>query len=147
MLASKPEASDQQIQAEEKGEEVTGSDELPFPEFDHWTYPVGYKPASLETAEDWDSRSHLLVSLNKELVAKFAAGYKVDSFFKSKYVDEIANPQTVVTPSHFRKDPNGLLFFLDADWKARLCVPQPQVNFVLKWIHDSPFESAHAGAR
>lgn len=69
-----------------------------------------------------------------------------DPFFKSKYVDEVPNPNTVVTPSHFWKDPNGLLYFMDADWNSRLCVPKSEVNYVLNWIHDSPFESAHAGA-
>jgi hypothetical protein len=33
------------------------------------------------------------------------------------------------------------------DWNTRLCVLPSQVNFVLWWIHESLFESAHAGPR
>ncbi|KJA22877.1 hypothetical protein HYPSUDRAFT_138389, partial [Hypholoma sublateritium FD-334 SS-4] len=119
---------------------------LPFPEGDHWTYPVGFEGKTETPVEDWNRKTHLLVSMRDDVVARFQKGYSEDPFFKSKYIDEIPNPNTVVTPSHFWKDPNGLLYFMDADWNSRLCVPKTEVNYVLNWIHDSPFESAHAGA-
>jgi hypothetical protein len=120
---------------------------LPFPTDDHWTYPIDFEGKAMEPEEDWNKKAHLLVSMNDSLIKEFARGYSEDPFLKAKYVDEIVNPHSVVTPSHFRKDPNGLLYFLDADWNARLCVPRSKVNYVLNWIHDSPFESAHSGTR
>jgi hypothetical protein len=98
--------------------------------------------------EDWEKKSHLLISLNADLIKQFVAGYAEDSFFKQKYsLSDISNLNTVLTPSHFQKGQDGLFYFLDADWATRLCVPQSMVNFVLEWIHDSPSESAHAGLK
>ncbi|GJF00591.1 polyprotein [Phanerochaete sordida] len=45
----------------------------------------------------------------------------------------------------FFKDQDGLLFFRDADFQPRLCVPKSLRNEVLRTFHESPFESAHAG--
>lgn len=119
---------------------------LPLQEDDHWTYPVGFKDKLKSPGEDWSRNSHLLVSMSEELLLNFSAGYIEDNFFKSRYADEIPNANLVITPSHFWKDPNGLLYYLDANWSSRLCVPKSMVNYVLRWIHNSPYESAHAGA-
>lgn len=100
----------------------------------------------LETPEiEWEHKSHLLVSMDPKLIVEFVKGYGEDSFFKKRYTDEIPNPNTVITPSHFKKAKDGLLYFLDADWSARLCVPRTMVNYILKWIHESPMEGAHTG--
>jgi hypothetical protein len=37
------------------------------------------------------------------------------------------------------------LYFYNANFVPRLCVPQCLVPFILKEAHDSPFKSAHAG--
>lgn len=139
------EAKDEPSQSISSNEEASVIDDQPFPNNDHWTYPTGVKSSPENVEEDWNSRSHLLISMNPQLVARFVEGYKEDVFLKTRYVDEVPSPDTVITPSRFSKGPDGLLYFIDADWKARLCVPRSHVNFVLKWMHDSPFESAHAG--
>ena len=123
------------------------ADELPFPSEDHWTYPIGVKPSSQEFDDEWLNKPHLLVAMNPSVIAAFAQSYSMDKYFASKYVEDVPNPKSVITPSHFRKSKNGLLYFIDADWSARLCVPESRIHFVLKWIHDSPYESAHAGPR
>ena len=118
--------------------------ELPaaFPEVDQWSYPTD---AQLGGREDWEDRAHLLVSLSPEVIDNFSKGYEEDPFFKQYYVDGIPNPRVALTPSHFRKGSNGLLYFIDARWKTRLCVPHCQVQFVLEWIHEAPHEAAHGG--
>lgn len=40
---------------------------LPFPEGDHWTYPVGVKPPGDDYEDNWSKRSHLLVSMSPEI--------------------------------------------------------------------------------
>ena len=60
-------------------------------------------------------------------------------------MEEAPNPEKVLTPSRFQKGKDGLLYFVDADWKTRLCVPRSKIQFILRWIHESPHESAHAG--
>ncbi|EDR12608.1 uncharacterized protein LACBIDRAFT_311190 [Laccaria bicolor S238N-H82] len=122
-------------------------DELPFPLDDHWTYPIGVKPSSTAFDDEWLNKPHLLVAMKPLLITAFSQGYPQDKYFAPKYIEDIPNPKTILTPSHFRKSKNGLLYFIDADWSARLCIPESKIHFVLKWIHDSPFESTHAGSR
>lgn len=133
--------------SKEEKNKAPADDELPFPKDDHWTYPAGVKRPLGEPEERWDS-SHLLVALNEKTRRKFVAGYLKDTHFAKKYrVKEQSKPDTVLTPSRFQTGSNGLMYFIDVDWQARLCVPESLIGFVLKWIHDSPYESAHAGYR
>lgn len=114
-----------------------------FPEIDRWSYPSDARPEGKE--EDWENRAHLLVALNPEVIKDFVKGYEEDLFFKLYYAEEIPNPHVAITPSHFHKGANGLLYFIDARWETRLCVPRSQVQFVLEWIHKAPHEAAHGG--
>jgi hypothetical protein len=95
----------------------------------------------------WEERTHLLVSINPEVLDKFVEGYKSDPYFRERYVEEMPSADTVLTPSRFQKGANGLLYFLDADWNSHLCVPRSQVPYVLSLLHDTASESAHAGPR
>lgn len=123
-------------------------DELPFPEGGHWTYPATAFDSPFKARPEEERKSHLLISMDPNLIQEFITGYKEDPFFKSKYsADEIPSHTKVITPSHFRKGKNGLLYFFDADFNAKLCIPKSKVNYVLSWIHNSPYESAHAGPK
>ncbi|KJA15700.1 hypothetical protein HYPSUDRAFT_148703, partial [Hypholoma sublateritium FD-334 SS-4] len=126
-------------------ESVNPVADLPFSADDHWTYPVEFDKPLDTPEENWEKKAHLLIGLSDELVKNFAQGYSKDPFFKNKCADEIPSPQTPITPSHFRKSKEGLIYFMDADWSSRLCVPKDMINFALKWIHDEASESAHAG--
>lgn len=109
---------------------------------DKWTYPV----SKINNNEDpWSNKPHLLIAINPQTISDFVEGYRSDSYFTPKYADVAPNPKTVITASQFQKEGNRMLYFIDADWNTRLCVPKSQINFILKWIHDSPTESAHAG--
>jgi hypothetical protein len=116
---------------------------FPFEQADHWTYPTGARPDKDE--EDWNKHSHLLVSVSQEVKDKFILGHQEDLYFKDRYTEEVTSPERVLTPSHFQKGRDGLLYFVDADWKNRLCVLRSKIQFILRWIHESPHESAHAG--
>jgi len=83
--------------------------------------------------------------MDQAFITRFVAGYQKDNYFSPRYVEDAPSPERLLTPSRFCKGRNGLLYFVDADWTHRLCVPQSEVPMVLKWIHDSPHESAHAG--
>ncbi|KAF7342678.1 Integrase catalytic domain-containing protein [Mycena sanguinolenta] len=110
---------------------------------DPWTYPAGVKPDRDE--EDWNKRAHLLISASESVKKSLRKAYREDPYFKNRYVEEIPNPERVLTPSRFQKGQDGLLYFIDADWRTRLCIPRTKVNWILRWIHDAPHESAHAG--
>jgi len=79
------------------------------------------------------------------VINDFTKSYEEDPFFKQYYADEIPNPRVAITPSHFHKGSNGLLYFIDARWETRLCVPCSQIQFILEWIHEAPHEAAHGG--
>jgi hypothetical protein len=87
------------------------------------------------------------VSINPEVLNKFVEGYKSDPYFRERYVEEMHSADTILTPSRFQKGANGLLYFLDADWNSRLCVPRLQVPYVLSLLHGTASESVHAGPR
>jgi hypothetical protein len=129
----------------ELNDENPAIDDLPFPTGDHWTYPAGVTPSGEPAEEDWERRSHVLLGAKPEFLREFAKGYRKDTAFHRHYVESAPSPETLLTPSQFQKGSNGLLYFLDADWNSRLCIPKAQVLFILKWMHDSAIESAHAG--
>jgi hypothetical protein len=56
-------------------EDLPISDDLPFPQNDHWTYPVGVKPLK---EDGWEQKPHLLVSVSPGITKRFREGYLVD---------------------------------------------------------------------
>jgi hypothetical protein len=113
-------------------DEDHANDNLPFPTGDHWTYPSGVSPTEDPTEEDWERRSHVLLGAKPEFLREFAKGYRRDPAFHRHYVESAPSPDTPLIPSRFQKGNNWLLYFLNADWNSRLCVPKAQVPFILK---------------
>lgn len=85
------------------------------------------------------------VQIDGDLVQQFLLGYQDDFAFKSKWEDPQASDLHWNAGKRYYKDQDGLLFFRDADYQPRLCVPKKLQPFIMKEIHDSPLESAHAG--
>ncbi|KAF9012242.1 hypothetical protein BDZ89DRAFT_963604, partial [Hymenopellis radicata] len=112
---------------------------------DHWTYPLPVKETGVPDGPDEEDEAHLLVGMDEEMKRRFVEGYAKDRSLKNYYVTEIANPSTPLTPSRFVKGSNGLLYFIDADWKHRLCVPSSLIPEILKRMHETAYESAHEG--
>ncbi|KAI4294663.1 hypothetical protein GGG16DRAFT_66906, partial [Schizophyllum commune] len=114
---------------------------------DYWTYPQGVESTVEEDLDDRmeESGTHLLLSMHPALTQQFKDGYKTDPYFKDRYAESVESPAKILTPSHFRRGPTGLLYFFNADWEARLCIPRSMVQFVLEWIHESREEAAHGG--
>jgi hypothetical protein len=120
-------------------------DDLPFPKGDHWTYPAGEGLEKGTFEEEWEKRSHLLVAAKPEMIREFSEGYRADNYFRKHFVDTVPNPETPLTPSQFQKGENSLLYFIDADWNSRLCVPRSKMPYTLSLVHDSAHEGAHTG--
>ncbi|KAJ8690438.1 hypothetical protein PTI98_011865 [Pleurotus ostreatus] len=97
--------------------------------------------------EELFAKTHLLVGFSPDTRKEWDTAYKADPYFREKLQrSSKESPDTLLTPSRFQKGVNGLLYFVDADWNYRLCVPRDQIPAILKMIHDSPHESAHEGA-
>jgi hypothetical protein len=141
------ESTNKRIDNETQDASDEQGDILPFPNSDHWTYPSGTKSSEVPPDEEWTKKTQLLVSVDPIICKEFAEGYEEDKFFAPRYVKVQPNEKTVISASHFQRGRDDLLYFVDAGWKTRLCVPSSKVNYVLRWIHESPYESAHAGPR
>ncbi|KAJ3473679.1 hypothetical protein NLI96_g12880 [Meripilus lineatus] len=85
------------------------------------------------------------IQLSEEVLKQFESGYKDDISLRNHFLHPSANPDSWNAADRFFKDAKGLLFFRDADFHARLCVPRSVQSIVLKEAHDSPFDSAHEG--
>ena len=95
--------------------------------------------------EDWKGRTQLLISVDPKICKEFTEGCETDNFFAPRYIKVQPNEKTVISITHFQRGQDNLLYFIDASWKTQLCVPKSKINYVLWWIHESPYESAHAG--
>ena len=108
--------------------------------------PVMEKPAEqLASAKESASPPHLHIYANDETVKRIAEGYKTDKDFASLTTRTAEEPQDVRKHRAYRLSDNGLLYFEDADRKVRLCVPATERLNLIKEVHDSAHESAHAG--
>ncbi|KAI0056586.1 hypothetical protein BV25DRAFT_1787814, partial [Artomyces pyxidatus] len=81
-----------------------------------------------------------------ELIKQFRDGYLKDPAFTSRWQNQEDRDARSPLTSRFFKDKQGLLFFTDADFQPRLCVPMNLRAHFLNLAHTSPTETAHAGA-
>ncbi|GJE95785.1 hypothetical protein PsYK624_119730 [Phanerochaete sordida] len=102
-----------------------------------------------EKKTDWEGENAPprapLLHLEEDRKRAFVEGYRVDPFFKSRWEDPNAHVDSWYAGKRFFRDQDGLLFFRDADFQPKLCVPASLRAAVLKALHESPFDSAHAG--
>lgn len=87
----------------------------------------------------------VLVELSKEARDRYLEGYQKDVTFRTRWEENNNAPDSWDPANRFLKDDNGLLYFRDADFHARLCVPQSEKNDVLRTAHESPYLTAHSG--
>ncbi|KZP21111.1 hypothetical protein FIBSPDRAFT_688450, partial [Athelia psychrophila] len=88
---------------------------------------------------------NIQVSVDDQLIKEFIEGYQQDVAFKNKWKDAPGRDKIRDPGMRFYKDDADLLFFRDADYQPRLCVPKNVRNIVLNEAHDQPFGGAHAG--
>ena len=88
---------------------------------------------------------NILVHLEEATVRDWIKGYSEDPHLSKVWND----PKTAVenwVPGHrFFKDEKGLLFFRDADYQPRLCVPLSQRRLIMEESHEQAYDGAHQG--
>lgn len=127
-------------------EELKGTPERP----NEWSHPEEVTKVLSEVEDiedDWKNRSHILLSMPTKMRDDFVKGYRTSRSFKRAYVDEIPDPKHPLAPKIFHKGANGLLYFSDADWVPRLCVPENMRSTIMALVHDQPTEGAHEGPK
>lgn len=101
-----------------------------------------------ETFVLWEASNpppNIQVSLDAQLVQEFVNGYKQDEAFKNKWKEAPGRDKMSDPGLRFYKDDSDLLFFRDANYQPRLCVPKNTRNLVLREAHDQPYGGAHTG--
>jgi hypothetical protein len=106
------------------------------------------KPATRTVSasnETTHTLSRLHVYTNEEIIEHFKEGYRADKNF-SAIVAHMREEKVENDKYHvYQLGSNGLLHFKDADHRIRLCVPLSERISLIKEVHDSAHESAHAG--
>lgn len=101
-----------------------------------------------ETRKLWEETHRpptVLIELDNDVRDRFIAGYKEDISFRSHWEVESPNSESWNPVDRFFKDNSGLLYFRDADFHARLCVPKSERVRVMRQAHESASITAHAG--
>ena len=78
-------------------------------------------------------------------VQSWVKAYQNDVAFKTKYEAALDKQMDWSASRRYFKDSDGLLYFRDADFKLKLCVPSNKRAEILVDAHESPFETAHSG--
>ncbi|KAI5890846.1 uncharacterized protein SCHCODRAFT_02468393, partial [Schizophyllum commune H4-8] len=87
----------------------------------------------------------LVSHISPEMATRFREAYQAEPYWRRRY-EEADTVSSAWTPGRrYYKSENGLLFFLDADYLPRLCVPDALRDEVLLRAHEDPMETAHAG--
>ncbi|KZT31163.1 hypothetical protein SISSUDRAFT_975703, partial [Sistotremastrum suecicum HHB10207 ss-3] len=87
----------------------------------------------------------LVVSASPDLIRSFISGYQKDPAFKEKWTRKPRSLDPWYPGQCYYRDQQGLLFFRDADFLPKLCVPRSMRAQLLRHHHESPYISAHAG--
>lgn len=87
------------------------------------------------------------MAMDEEFRIKFVVACLGDPTFGGIWTDGKSERNGWEPGYRYFKNEEGLLFFRDADYHAWLCVPKTHRNFVLREIHESTLETAHAGPK
>jgi hypothetical protein len=98
------------------------------------------------TAEYWGALNpppNIHIGMEEEFRTSWVAAYIKDAEFGKIWSDpDVAAGIWKPGQRYFRND-EGLLFFRDANYQPRLCVPQARRGFVKAEVHETPLGSAH----
>ena len=96
----------------------------------------------------WGARNpppNILVHMQEGVRQDWVKSYQDDPHLIKVWKDPKSSVENW-TPGHrFFKDPNGLLFFRDADYQPRLCVPVGKRRSLLEEAHEQAYDGAHQG--
>lgn len=89
---------------------------------------------------------YIHTQMSESIRMKWIQGYLEDPALRTAWEDKRSEVGAWEPGFRFFKDLDGLLYFCDADYHPRLCVPKALRLEVLTEAHESPFESAHMGS-
>lgn len=99
--------------------------------------------------KEWEENNpppQIRVAIDPGYLSRFIQAYSVCPEFRKRW-ENLGEGENATShnPAHrFFKDENHLLFFRNASMQPRLCVPKDMRLDILKQVHNSPYETAHA---
>ncbi|KAI5887375.1 uncharacterized protein SCHCODRAFT_02450959, partial [Schizophyllum commune H4-8] len=87
----------------------------------------------------------LLSHLSEELKTRFRRAYTEEAYWRTRYKEADTVTAGWTPGRRYYKSDDGLLFFLDADYLPRLCVPDRLIGDILISAHEEPMEGGHTG--
>ena len=88
---------------------------------------------------------NVLVHLEEKTTQEWIKGYAEDPHLARIWMDPNSAVDNWVPGHRFFKNENGLLFFRDADYQPRLCVPLNQRQLIMEEAHEQAYDGAHQG--
>jgi hypothetical protein len=98
--------------------------------------------------KEWEKEArlpYLHVHMDSKKREDWVKAYQEDETLRPRWDDKDSDASFWRPGRRYYKDQEGLLFFQDADFIPRLCVPKPKVAEILREAHESALEGAHAG--
>ncbi|KZV59259.1 hypothetical protein PENSPDRAFT_540876, partial [Peniophora sp. CONT] len=87
----------------------------------------------------------IFVHVRQDLLEQWVQDYQNDPIFKARWNAADTSQDSWSASQRYFKTDDGMMYFRDADFIPRLCVPLGQRGFILSQAHDSALETAHAG--
>ena len=109
---------------------------------------VDRAPPADNTDEYWGATNpppNILVHLEEGTTRDWIKGYAEDPHLAKIWQDPKSDVENWVPGHRFFKDEKGLLFFRDADYQPRLCVPLNQRRLIMEEAHEQAYDGAHQG--
>lgn len=101
-------------------------------------------PDETQSDEYWGATNpppNMHVHLHKAVLEEWIQGYKTDVHLSKIWEDPKTDVNEWVPGHRYFKDDQGLMFFRDADYQPRLCVPMSQRQKLLEESHELPYDS------
>ena len=90
-------------------------------------------------------RPSLKLTADESVVRRYRTAYETDRYFGPLKKRAETERDSDLKFRAYRVSEQGLLLFRDPDERMRLCVPASERQELLREVHDSAHEGAHAG--
>ncbi|RDB19205.1 Retrovirus-related Pol polyprotein from transposon opus [Hypsizygus marmoreus] len=88
---------------------------------------------------------HIHVKVDDDTLRKFLEGYQIDGHLRERWNAAKESRDIYIPGSRYFVDHRDLLYFRDADFQPKLCVPRTLRDGILLEAHETAYETAHAG--
>jgi hypothetical protein len=119
------------------------AEEAPLPESQDEPEETDKYSSLYEEAASFPATLH--THMDVQLKEDWVKAYEKSDSFKQAWEDPRSSRDAWTPGYRFVRDESGLLYFRDADYQPRLCVPEPFRSRLITIAHEHASETAHMG--